>query len=782
VAKKPPHRHATAASPAELENRVRRAVQEGRYQNALELGKQLCRQESTPAREELLRTIYLGRIRQLRVQGYTKDARSLIDHVLQLGHREPAWLEQLAVELAACGDPRRALELSQALPNSQVQTQIHSVAVDQALALKEAGRAQLPEALREQFDFILKAFAQLEAGQDDAVKETLQGIGLQSPFLEWKLLLRGLQAYYRQEDERALDNWNRLKPDRLPARLAAPLRFAIDPSYAQLQSPDTQAALRRQADRLHSSGLAQSLRSIQSALTAESLPQALQLAEGVLPALRRDAPQQLSRLAACLQSATLRIGNQRDLQRFKRVFGAPPEDPQLDRLEALALEGCGDLEQAHKHWQKYEQSVANHPEVWPSGQAARVRALVWLRMGNNAASIPDNAMLKDAPPWIKNMPGRPKALKPTAEQCFQRSLALDPELVDVHEELFDFYRVRKQEAKAVEVGKKLLERFPEHLPTLSALSELLMTQGDHAEAVSLLQRALKVNPLERHLRGLLGTAHTHLARSRAEAGDYDQARVEYQAALALENGAQRYPVLCKWAACEFKAGNAERAEELLRQAHADAGQPLAVSYQMLIEAIRLKLKAPLKKRFETEFADGLDQPRTVPAALALLDSHSQHVRAGVKYTGQKTHEKKVLAYYDKMPLSSFTEAQLVQAGQALVGLKDGKRLKKIAEKGKHRFHKNPRFELFEVDSYLWPKPKRTGMWRVRMLFDHVRRSLEKLPPDEQKEVEAELLRREAVLLRENLLDGPPLGFLPDFMGGMFEPQFVDDDEYDDDGW
>ncbi|MBL8797595.1 MAG: hypothetical protein JNM56_27090, partial [Planctomycetia bacterium] len=141
MAKKHAHKHATASTPAELEGRVRRAMQEGRYQNALELCKQLCRQEPTPAREELLRSIYLGRIRQLRSQGMTRDARSLLDHVLQLGYREPAWLEQLAVELAAVGDSRRALELAQSLPNGQAQAQIHAVAVDQALAQKAAGRA-----------------------------------------------------------------------------------------------------------------------------------------------------------------------------------------------------------------------------------------------------------------------------------------------------------------------------------------------------------------------------------------------------------------------------------------------------------------------------------------------------------------------------------------------------------------------------------------------------------------------------------------------------------------
>ena len=52
--------------------------------------------------------------------------------------------------------------------------------------------------------------AQLEAGKDEEAKTTLQGIGLQSPFLEWKVFLRGLLAYYQNDDARVLENWQRL--------------------------------------------------------------------------------------------------------------------------------------------------------------------------------------------------------------------------------------------------------------------------------------------------------------------------------------------------------------------------------------------------------------------------------------------------------------------------------------------------------------------------------------------------------------------------------------------
>src|SRR5262249_31772495 len=152
--------------------------------------------------------------------------------------------------------------------------------------------------LRGQFDLVQQAFKQVEAGQDEEARAALQNIGLQSPFLEWKLLLRGLIAYYQNDDARAVENWQRLNAELLPARLAAPLRFAIDKDFRAAQPPATQTALQQQADRLQGSGLVPALRGIQKAIVNEhQLPQAFRQAENVLPTLRHDAPHQVPRLA-----------------------------------------------------------------------------------------------------------------------------------------------------------------------------------------------------------------------------------------------------------------------------------------------------------------------------------------------------------------------------------------------------------------------------------------------------------------------------------------------------
>ena len=91
------------------------------------------------------------------------------------------------------------------------------------------------------------------------------------------------------------------------------------------------------------------------------------LAEQLLPALRTQAPQVIPRLANCFYWAVISHGQPEDLRRYQRVFGTPPDDPQLARMEALALEHRHMMPDAHKAWERFEKSVAARPSAWPDG-------------------------------------------------------------------------------------------------------------------------------------------------------------------------------------------------------------------------------------------------------------------------------------------------------------------------------------------------------------------------------------------------------------------------------
>ncbi|HZY88855.1 MAG TPA: hypothetical protein VFE78_28785, partial [Gemmataceae bacterium] len=458
MARKKQHRTAVSSA-ADLRARVGRAGREGRTQQALELAKQLHKYEPTPAHLELLKGAYLARARQLRAQGHARDAVTVLEAAQRID-ASLAYLEELALELAAAGAVRQALALIGRLPESLAAARVLARAADAALEQGAAGRDLLPPALHAEFDGVLLAFKHLEAGRDDEARAALQPLGLRSPLLEWKLLLRGLQAYYLNEGPRALENWQRLDPERLPARLAAPYRAQLDPTFRNAQPPATQAALQNQLDRLQGSSLPPQLRALRAALAdRESLAPAFRQAEALLPALRQAAPQLVPRLAACLYwEAT--DANPEDALRYQRVFGAPADDPHLHRLRALAREREGALDEAHRHWEQYEQDVAANPAAWPGDQAARVRSLIWLHMGRNADKVPGPDKLKELPDFLRNHAGRLRPLSPPAEQCFRRAAELAPDQIEPYEALFVYLREAGPPARAEKAGRQLLERFP----------------------------------------------------------------------------------------------------------------------------------------------------------------------------------------------------------------------------------------------------------------------------------------------------------------------------------
>ncbi len=780
MARKAKPKHHAPASAAELRPRIDRAAREGRFQQALELAKQLYKHEPSPGHKSLLLDTYLGRARQLQSTGYSRDAVTVLKAGLAVDGADAAWLEKAAQELAVCGDVRGALDLLARLPaDSPARARVLARAADAALSgQQQSGKQSLPPELHADFDRVTAAFAQVQAGQDDAARESLQLIGLRSPFLEWKVLLRGLVAYYQNDDARALDNWQRLAPDRLPARLAAPLRFLIDKEYRTAQAPEVQAALRHQADRLQGDGLVERLRAVQKALAdPHSLANAFRLAEGVLPALRQQSPALAERLAACFYWGIITNGQPEDVPRYGRVFGAPPDDPTFARLRALAYEGAHELGEAHKEWQKFEKSVADHPSAWPAGEADRARALVWSHMGSNAAGVPD---FDDpaVPPFLRRHPDRPRPLKPTAEQCFENAQKLAPDVLETHEKLVDLYQGQRKPKKAEQAARRLLERFPDHVATLETLAALRLSAQDYPEGIALLERAARLNPLDRGLRRKLGTAHLFHARAHAEANRFDEARAEFQAALALSEGRNNSSVYCKWAACEFKAGDEARAEELLGQALADAGSRLGVTYSMLVEVIRLRL-TKLKKRFNDEFNALLAQSADGASAAAIVETAAVHKSAGVTYHGQKTHEKKVLGYLQRALGLPLTEEHLDRICSALVILESHRLLLEFGQRGQRLFPDNAYFPFYVAESYVLLGPYRCPGHHVRELLAEVRRLAQQMPPDSRRDALLEdVQRREQMVTALNPFGGIDFGSaFGEMFGGPDEDEFEDEGEW-----
>ena len=244
-----------------------------------------------------------------------------------------------------------------------------------------------------------------------------------------------------------------------------------------------------------------------------------------------------------------------------------------------------------------------------------------------------------------------------------------------------------------------------------SLGDLCMEQQEYPRSAGIVSGCVAEQPPRpRSARSKVGTAHLFNARLLAESQRFDKARAEYQACLSFKDvGQEESSTFCKWAACEFKAGNSTRAEELLQQALAQADNRLAVAYSMLIEIIRLKLPRELKARFDKDFKELLAEPPTAAAAAAAATIAAVHIKAGVKYSGQKQHEKQVLAYLDKAARLELAESQLEQICSALHTLKRQRLLRKLIGLGQVRFPNNPSFYLIEAEDQI-------GTWTIPLQY------------------------------------------------------------------
>src|SRR5690349_2407641 len=117
LSKKHKHHHGSfGLSIPELRARAERARSEGRFQQCLELAKQVHKAEPTPAHRTLLEEAYLGRARQLRAQNHLRDAVTVLEAAVRVDENDATWVGKLAAEIARCGEPTRAMALLAKLP------------------------------------------------------------------------------------------------------------------------------------------------------------------------------------------------------------------------------------------------------------------------------------------------------------------------------------------------------------------------------------------------------------------------------------------------------------------------------------------------------------------------------------------------------------------------------------------------------------------------------------------------------------------------------------------
>ena len=636
--------------------------------------------------------------------------------------------------------------------------------LDAAVRLKDAARA--PEEHRDAVRAVLKAFADYAEGRDEAAREALNAVGVKSPLLDWKLLLRGLIAYSNSDDPRAVENWSRLDATRLPARLALPFRLKLDPAFGATLGPTAASSGRANLLKLEGDPVAQRFAELQQTLGRDQpMAKAFAAVEKLLPLLRVGRPELIPRLSKVVYWAVQRFGEPGDVPKYLRLLGKPADDPDFHRLNAMNYEG-GSPADAVGYWLKYEKWLGTNPpgvapatarqaRVWVLRQVGRITELLAARGPGGVPGFDDifAQMFGAKGPKVVVMAKPGPAESPTV--FYKRALALDPANETVATDLIDYHQDRDEVELATVAADEFLTHAPDSLAVLNKSVILALMARDPATALVRLKQAHALNPLDAAIRTKIGLAYFGVVRQALAAAKPAEALARLDA--AREFGGPKAAEHVARAVLALKANDSAGAERYEKEAFADPREAFGVALMFAADATLAKLKPALKKPFDARlaavFAAPLPPGTGVAAVVGLLRTASLYLFAGQVYRGQPTHFKKIHELLLKTAQADpdSPAAEFVIACEHLKAGRFHKELEKFADALAKRFVTDPFFPLYAAEA-VWGQAEAAKRPPAYRKLDGYARKADRLAQNKSADVQKQVRDRLQAIDGTNTLD------------------------------
>src|SRR3981081_3562899 len=228
----PPVRGTDASVPVPQEEKVRDLLAKGKAKPAVELAKEIHKRCGWPESEALLVDAYAARIRSLWKTGLKEEAKALFELVHERYSCAVARLADVGVLVRASdgnleellrplNNPALPQEIRRAIENA-VRHQVYDLS---ALAQCAALTADHP--LRTSAAALVRAVAAVTVGPVEEAALVLPEVSHRGPLASWKILVRAIAYFYRQDDAACERCLKIIDPDSAPARLIPALRTML---------------------------------------------------------------------------------------------------------------------------------------------------------------------------------------------------------------------------------------------------------------------------------------------------------------------------------------------------------------------------------------------------------------------------------------------------------------------------------------------------------------------------------------------------------------------------
>lgn len=530
----------------------------------------------------------LSRARNL--AGESVDAIRLLEIRMAMARGHWTQARELAIALWRGSDEGKSLDAEARLLVADAQILCFDAGAISDHLLVE-GTAAVHEALRS-----------LSEGDFTAVDATLRTLGRQSPFAEWKLLIKGLVACHGNDTEQASACFERLCSESVPGRAAK--------AFLSLTSPKSTAKSRFQSQEMtlmcHLMGhpeAAAYMPSVQEFWESGRLDRAFRLLQEKERAFPSTAPGFWGRLTDLfLYSPPVRRDAYSSLAQrlmktvYSRDFRHDAEKAALCRWAALDANPAEDPEFYVSAWENFLAAYESFHGPWDR-LASRIHARIARGVLKNVAII-----------------HRESAEFEVVLKHLQASLERDEHYCPAYLDLLQIYGDAGMTRERNRLLDKLTKRFPGEKRIILEAARRCVERQSHAKGIAMLRTSLAINPLDHEIIAMMIAALGEQAFVRYKKGDVDQGRAcfdEMEPHLVDDvddlNRGRAYQRV-KQCVFEFAYADGGKSEDLAEEAVSVAPQDLVNFTRLLTAAIYYPKDRRWKNRYLRPPEDVFTQP------------------------------------------------------------------------------------------------------------------------------------------------------------------------------
>jgi len=598
------------ASMATLPARAAEALQQERFKEAVELFKQLVRQDPRPEWREALADAYGGRARALAGKGMFKEAAMVLENTLT-----PAGLLREPYLYVTCliregQQPKAAAYLLHCVASGAVPAgeraafEVLTAALLVTLPVLPApARPEPPEAARWR-ELAATSRAALAAWVDGASPEEmdrhLKRISLRSAFRPIRLLLQSLTTVP-------------LDPERTRRRLETiepgspffPLRQAVEAAVGAGLDADAWHRLTptQQAFAAETGGL--------QAAAVQSLGRLSAVARGGPAALFAWLLKQADLPQAEVKSACLNLLPQIPdrVPQFEKSFG-PLSQLERHRVQALAAEARGDWEAVERSW-----SLAARQNSTAEDRISRLSSGVIYRHLAHLASLHPEIEGDD-----DDGDGEIFYL--------ERSGEADPDHIPTVLERIAYYRREAREKDWHRLADEAVQRFPDEGQILLQATQSAVARRAYKKAAGFARRLLTIDPINPGVRRQMIELQLAHARKQMRAKRADLAGKELAQAAEWDRPDTPSGLLrIARGLVALQSGETEQAEAWLREGVTLAGGGVGGWFRAVLEAELMRCAGGDALWLREELAAARRTPPTKELVMAVVSALGQ-VEAG----------------------------------------------------------------------------------------------------------------------------------------------------------